>query len=79
LQPPQPDGRCNQMPNPPAVGTTTDSSISGIAPNGIADGNCGSRQRRYCCQCCCQAAGQGAFHADSCGMSVQHTDRNGRS
>ncbi len=78
LQPPQPDGRCSQMPNPPAVRTMTDSSISGIAPKRIADGNRGSRQRRDCCQYCCQAAGQGASHADSCGISVQYTDYNGR-
>ena len=35
-------------------------------------------QRRDCCQCCCQATRQGAPHADSCGMSVQHADCNGR-
>ena len=35
--------------------------------------------RRDCCQHCCQADRQGASRADNRGMSVQRTDRNGRS
>jgi hypothetical protein len=35
--------------------------------------------RLDCSQHCCQAAGQGASHTDSCGMSAQRSDRNRRS
>ena len=49
-------------------GTLPESGRSRIRPFG-----------RDCCQYCCQAAGQRRSQVDGCGMSVQRTDRNGRS
>ena len=44
-----------------------------------ADGRGSVPFGRDCCQYCCQAAGQRRSQVDGCGMSVQRTDRNGRS
>ena len=44
-----------------------------------ADGRGSVPFGRDCCQYCCQAAGQRRSQVDGCGLSVQRTDRNGRS
>ena len=41
-----------------------------------SDGRGSAPERRDCSQHCSQAAGQGASHADSCGMSAQRGDCN---
>jgi len=48
------------------------------ASGAASDGRGSAPGRRDCSQHCCQAAGQGASHADSCGMSAQRGDSNGR-